>query len=249
MNLVSTIIIEDELESQLVLARMIETNCKSLKLDGVFSNVISAVEYIKNANVDLIFLDIELPGESGFSLFSYFPNPKFHVIFTTAFNDHAVKAFKFSAVDFILKPVDLNDLLDAVVKFDRLYYLNNLEHNYRALISNLQLKDKKRFAVNHQSGFDLVELDDILWLQADINYTIIHLKSGGNVTIAKTLKLFEDYLDPEKFIRISRSAMVNINYITKFNKHNSLQITLIDKSVLPVSESRREELLSLYEKI
>jgi len=244
-----TIIIEDEFESQTLIARMIELHCKNLKLCGVFNSVKEASQYIKKNKVDLIFLDIELPNESGFSLFEYFPSPKFFVIFTTAYNNHAVKAFKFSAIDYILKPIDYLDLINAVSKFERLFYLNSIEINYQALISNMKIKDDKRFAVNHQSGFDMIDYDEVLWLEADVNYTRIHMRSRGIVTIAKTLKLFEDYLDSSRFFRISRSAIVNIDYIIKFHKNTSFYVTLIDKSNLQVSESRKDELLALYNRI
>lgn len=247
-DFVNTIIIEDEIESQGVLVEMIDNYCKKLKICGVFGSVSDACLFIKKNKVDLIFLDIELPNESGFSLFEYFPSPKFFIIFTTAFNNHAVKAFKFSAIDYILKPIDYFDLINAVSKFERLNYLNTMENNYHALISNIRNNDEKRFAVNHQSGFDMIDYDEVLWLEADINYTKIHMRSRGIVTIAKTLKLFEDYLDPNRFFRISRSAIVNIDYIIKFHKNNLFYVTLIDKSNLQVSESRKDELLSLYNK-
>ncbi|MBK6861732.1 MAG: response regulator transcription factor [Saprospiraceae bacterium] len=244
-----TIIIEDEYESQSLLSRMLELHCKNIKICGIFNSVTDAVNFIKKNRVDLIFLDIELPSESGFSLFEYFPLPRFFVIFTTAYNKYAVKAFKFSAIDYILKPIDYLDLIDAVSKFDRLHYLNSIENTYQVLISNMKLKDDKRFAVNHQSGFDMIDYDEVLWLEADVNYTRIHMISRGIVTIAKTLKLFEDYLDSNRFFRISRSAIVNIDYIIKFHKSNSFYVTLIDKTNLQVSESRKDELLALYDRI
>lgn len=248
MNKLRSIIIEDEKESQATLVNMINMYCDNVELVGEFDSVSNAVAFIKSNDIQLIFLDIELPGESGFSIFEYFTNPEFSIIFTTAYNQYAVKAFKLSAIDYLLKPIDLTELKNAIQKVKRIGHHHKMDEVYKMLIQNVQ-NGSQRIAIAHQNGYDLVEINEILWLEAEINYTSIHLKSNGKITVAKTLKMFEEFLDPSQFFRVSRSAIVNIKYIVRFQKLNGLNITLIDNSVIPLAETRKDEFLTLYKKI
>ncbi len=243
-----SIIIEDEKESQATLTKMLKMYCPEIDLMGVFDSVAKSVDFIKEKDIELIFLDIELPGESGFSIFEYFVQPRFKIIFTTAYNQYAVKAFKLSAIDYLLKPIDLSDLKNAVEKVKQLNNHQQMDDVYKMLIQNIH-HGSERVAIAHQNGYDLIELNEIIWLEAEINYTIIHLKTGGKITVAKTLKMFEDFLNPTQFFRVSRSAIVNIKYIIRFQKNNGLSITVIDDTVISLSEARRDEFLSMYKKI
>jgi two-component system, LytTR family, response regulator len=243
-----TIIIEDEKESQATLTKMLKMYCPEIDLLGVFDSVSKSVGFIKENDIELIFLDIELPGESGFSIFEYFIQPRFKIIFTTAYNQYAVKAFKLSAVDYLLKPIDLSDLKNAIEKLKDLHNRQNMDEVYKMLIQNIN-HGSERIAIAHQNGYDLIELNEIIWLEAEINYTIIHLKSRAKITVAKTLRMFEDFLNPSQFFRVSRGAIVNIKYIIRFQKTNGLSITVIDDTVISLSETRKEEFLSLYKKI
>lgn len=244
-----TVIIEDEKESQATLVNMLKMYCDDIELLDVFDSVAKAVPFIKMNKVQLVFLDIELPNESGFSLFDYFSQPDFSIIFTTAYNQYAVKAFKLSAVDYLLKPIDLGDLKNSIEKVKRLdKQYSRMDEVYKMLLQNIH-HGSQRIAIAHQNGYDLIEINEILWLEAEINYTTIHLKSSSRITVAKTLKMFEEFLDPVQFFRISRSAIVNIKYIIKFQKLNGLHVTLIDNSIIPLSEARKEEFLALYKRI
>lgn len=247
--MLKAIIIEDELESQYALANLIETCCDNIKLDAIFGTVNEAIVYLNSNSVNLVFLDIELPGDNGFALLDHITKPNFKVIFTTAYNHYAFKAFKYSAWGYLLKPYGCIELQDAVAKVQRQEDLVKIETEYRQVINSYRSWDRNKIAITHQNGFDLVDFDDILWLEAEVNYTIIHLKSGSKFSSSKTLKLFENYLDSKQFIRISRSAIVNLNYVVKFNKKSSLTVTLVDKTNLVVSESRKDEFINIFDKI
>ncbi len=247
--MLKTIIIDDELESQVALSKLLQTCCSNVELVAIFGSIKDAILYLNSNSVSLVFLDIELPNENGFALLEYIPNPKFKVIFTTAYNQYAVKAFKYSALGYLLKPYGCLELQEAISKVQRQEDLHNIEKDYHQLINSSKIFDNRKIAITHQNGFDLVEFIDILWFEAEVNYTIIHLKSGAKFSSSKTLKLFEDYLDSKQFIRISRSAIVNLNYVIKFNKKSSLTVTLIDKTVINVSESRKDILLNYFDKI
>lgn len=248
MQLLKTIIIEDEIQSQIVLSNMLKAHADVVEVIGIFDTVAKAIEFLKHHDADLLFLDIELPNESGFSFFEYYHKPHLKVIFTTAYNQYALQAFKLSAVDYLLKPLDINDLKEAVLKVQKMEVNTKLNEAYKMLMENLQ-GGHNRLAISHQNGYDIVETNDILWLEADVNYTTIHLKSKRNVTVAKTLRIFEDSLDPANFFRISRGAIVNVDSIVRLNRSNPLSITLIDQSTLPVSDSRKDEFLNLYKRI
>lgn len=248
MNKIRALIVEDEIHSQEVLANLIHKHVELVDILGIVSSVEQAVDFLQKKKVDLIFLDIELPGSSGFELFNYKLDPEIKVIFTTAYNQYAVQAFKISAVDYLLKPIDPTELKNAVQKVIKMENNVKLNEAYKILMENLHNGNTK-IAVSHQNGYDLIETNDILWLEAEINYTTIHLKSKRNVTVAKTLRIFEDSLDPNQFFRISRSAIVNIDHIIKLNKNNALSITLVDNSSIPVSEARKDDFLMLYKKI
>ncbi|MBK9109055.1 MAG: response regulator transcription factor [Saprospiraceae bacterium] len=248
MHKLKAIIIEDEEQSQLAIKNMLESHNDMISVLGIFETVAQALPFLKVNDVSLVFLDIELPNESGFSLFNYKLNSNLKVIFTTAYNQYAVQAFKISAVDYLLKPLDPIELKEAILKVHRLDANHKMNEAYRILIDNLHYGNN-RIAISHQNGYDMVETNDILWLEAEINYTTIHLRSKRNVTVAKTLRIFEDSLDPQKFFRISRSAIVNIDHITRLNRNNALSITLTDNSTIAVSEARKEDFLTLYKKI
>lgn len=248
MQLLRTIIIEDEIQSQIVLNNMLKAHGDVVEVIGIFDTVAKAVAFLREHEVDLLFLDIELPNESGFSLFEYYCKPHLKVIFTTAYNQYALQAFRLSAVDYLLKPLDRQDLKEALLKVQKLEANARLNEAYKLLLENLQAGNS-RLAISHQNGYDIVETDDILWLEADVNYTTIHLKSKRNVTVAKTLRVFEDSLDPANFFRISRGAIVNVDSIIRLNRSAPLSVTLCDQSTLPVSDSRKDEFLNLYKKI
>ncbi|MBK8956764.1 MAG: response regulator transcription factor [Saprospiraceae bacterium] len=248
MLVLNAIIIEDEKQSQVALIKMLGSLTEYVSVVAVFESVAQAVPYLRSHEVDLVFLDIELPNESGFGLFNYNLNPNLKVIFTTAYNHYAIQAFKISAVDYLLKPLDRDELRDAVIKVRKIDANHRMNEAYKILIDNLN-QGNTRIAISHQNGYDMVETSDILWLEAEINYTTIHLRSKRNVTVAKTLRIFEESLDPQKFFRISRSAIVNVEHITRLNRNQALTITLTDSSTISVSEARKDEFLNLYKKI
>lgn len=241
------IIIEDEEESRNLLSRLLAKYCPNVLLLGSFGTVAEAVEPILAINPDVVFLDIELPRESGFALFDYIENPTFGVIFTTAYNQFAIKAFKLSAIDYLLKPIDFEELKAAVNKIDS-KNKNSENYNLIELLKENIISPKKRIAISHADGYDLLDLEDILWIESDSNYIEIHLNKGKNITAAKTLKNMEDILDKNTFFRINRSSLVNIDFITHFKKFDNI-IVLVDGTNLPLSESRKEAFLALYQKI
>ncbi|MBV6473591.1 MAG: hypothetical protein JPMHGGIA_01884 [Saprospiraceae bacterium] len=243
-----SIIVEDELQSQVALQSMLDLHTDKLSVEGIFDSVRKANGFMQDHEVDLVFLDIELPNESGFALFENCIHKNIKIIFTTAYNHYAIQAFKISAVDYLLKPIDPQELREAIEKAIRIENEHRLTEAYKILVENLT-HGNNRLAIAHQGGYDMVEMADILWLEAEINYTTLHLCQGRRVTVAKTLRLFEDALDPQNFYRISRGAIVNLGRIVRLHRDGGLTVTLSDSTVLPVADSRKEGFFNYFTRI
>ncbi len=241
------VIIEDEEDSRTLLTQLLLKYCRNITIVGSFATVAEAVEPITNLRPDIVFLDIELPAESGFALFDYISTPTFAVIFTTAYNEFALRAFKLSAVEYLLKPIDIAELQDAILKVQtQLEQKANLD--VIGLLKSNMRSQQKRMAISHSEGYDLLDIDGIIWLSADSNYTCVYLQGGRKITITKTLKNLEEILEKSMFFRINRSAVVNINCVMQFKKSDN-SIVLSDGTGMFISESRRDAFLSHYTRI
>lgn len=241
------VIIEDEKKSSDLLKRLITDYCPEVKLLGEFNSVKKALRTIKDKKVELVFLDIELPNENGFSLFSHFVKPNFRVIFTTAYGDHAIKALKVSALDYLLKPIDQKELQQAVRRY--IETKDEIKHLalYHAFHEDPGMYNSK-IVINSGEGYIFPSMDQIVWLEADTNYTNIHMADGKKITTAKTLGSFEDNLPRTKFYRISRSAIVNMFQIQSFSRKEDHCLILNNGLSLYVSDRKREELVKLFMK-
>lgn len=241
------VIIEDEEDSRTLLTQLLLQYCRNILLVGSFDNVAAAVEPIGKLKPDIVFLDIELPGESGFALFDYIPSPNFGVIFTTAYNQFAIRAFKMSAVEYLLKPIDIAELQEAILKVEtQIEQKANLE--IIGLLKSNMSSGRKRIAISHSEGYDLLDVDNIIWLNADSNYTNIYLQGGRKITVSKTLKNLEEILEKSLFFRVNRGNLVNINFVMQYKKSDN-SIVLADGTGMFISEARRDAFLSQYTRL
>jgi two-component system LytT family response regulator len=241
MKKIKAIIVDDELNARLLLRNFIEDYCQEIELVGEAEDVKSAVKIINNNLVDLVFLDVEMPVENGFVLFDYFNKPTFETVFCTAYSQYAIKAFEVSAVDYILKPIGISKLKEAVEKVVLKRSLNLPQTNIGILKENLQENKIKKIGVHIGDGIVFMDLNDILYFEADGSYTIIHHKNGKDLAVKK-IKHFEDLLSSDtRFFRIHRSYFVNITLIKKYSKKDGLSVTYDDKILLPISREKKEE--------
>lgn len=238
MNL-RAIIIDDIESSRDTLFFLIQKYCKNIDVIAQAATVKSSVSLIKEHQPDLVFLDIEMPEENGFALFDYFPSPDFNVIFTTAYDEYAIRAFKISAVDYLLKPINLEELKTAVKKVvdirDQMFFqqrYQTLKENVNSLMNKIILPTDK--------GYIFAEIEKIVRCEAVSNYTNFIFEDGQKIMVSKTLKTFEDILSDFNFFRISRSNLVNMNFVVQFGL-NKKSIQLSDDSILTISERRRKE--------
>lgn len=236
------IIIEDELDIRLSLENMLNQFCEGVEVIAAVDRVAKGVEAISLHQPDLIFLDIELPHENGFALFNHFPNPNFEVVFTTAYAQYALKAFKLSAIDYLLKPFDLDDLRNALVavKERKQYHMTN---NKLAILRDNLNRRYEKLILPTQEGYSFIELKNIIYCEAKGNYTLFHLLKKESILVSKTLKIYADLLEEFHFLRISRSYLINLNHVKKYGRSKNPKLTMIDGALLPVSLHRRDVLL------
>jgi len=230
---IKTIIVDDEPNSREMIESLLKASHDVDVLDKC-ENISQAFESIKKHNPDIIFLDIEMPGGSGFELLNLLRDTPFNptVIFVTAYNQFAIKAIKYAAFDYLLKPIDIDDLNDALTRYRNSVKSKGTVSNVKAkaelLLEHLNSYPKLKF--NMRNGVLFVEPDDILWCEASGSYTILHLHSRKDEVVSVSLKDVEEQLLNHPFYRVSRSAIINLKYLTRIDRRN--KICIIQKNDL-----------------
>jgi two-component system LytT family response regulator len=243
--MIKALIVDDEPKSRNVLAYYIDTYIDEIKEVRQAESVDDALERLKTFRPDIVFLDVEMPHKNGFQFLMEKKDPSFDVIFTTAYNQYAIQAIRFSALDYLLKPVDPDELKNAIQR-----HLEKRENGmekkalYDNLVSNIEKKDVKDFkiAVPSAEGVYFFTIDEILRLEADRSYTHIHLVKKRPFIASKTLKHFEEMLEEFHFIRTHKSHLVNPKHITHLTNDNEY-LLLTDGSRVEVSRRKKDEVL------
>ena len=220
--MLKALLVDDEVNNLTSLEFLLHHDCDGIEVAGKAQNASQARDWLRFHHADVIFLDISMPGEDGFQFLNSLSTQNFKVVFVTAYNEYALQAIKASAVDYILKPVNIDELQKAVEKVKR--SLNNpaaIEQNQALLQHLLETINKKappkKIALPQLGSISFIEFDDMVSLQADSNYTIIHMKNMQKLVISKTLKDFEELLDESQFARIHKSYIVNLKYIKEYS--------------------------------
>lgn len=244
--MVSAIIIDDEQSCIDRLSGLLQTYCaQTLRLAGTADSVAEGIQLVKNLRPALVFLDVQIGEETGFDLLRKLDDVSFEVIFTTAFEKYAVQAFKFSAVDYLLKPVDPDDLREAINKLQDKLSKQEMSKKLDVLFHNLKSLEgaSKRITLPTLSGLVLVQVSDIVRCEADVNYTHIFLKNRQKMTVSRTLKDFADLLEDYNFYRVHHSHLVNLAHVVRYERGKGGFVTMIDGSQVEVSMRRKEEFL------
>ncbi|MGN6615980.1 MAG: LytR/AlgR family response regulator transcription factor [Ilyomonas sp.] len=250
--MIKAIIIDDEAHCILRLQDLLKEYCKGfVQLFGSYQTIEEGIDAIEKHQPDLVFLDVQLNDKTGFDLLSELNEIGFEVIFTTAFEKYAVKAFKFSAVDYLLKPVDANDLLRAIEKLKQKISKEQLSQKFEVLLQNFKNVQgiSKRISVPTMNGFSFIPVSDIIRCEAAVNYTILYLSDKQKLTVAKTLKEFENLLGDYNFCRIHHSHLINLAYIKSYNKGKGGFVVMTDQSEIEVSTRKKEEFLKRLSEI
>jgi two-component system LytT family response regulator len=239
------IIVDDEKASRDTLAGLLKRYCQNVEVVAQAEGYENGLEVIANNTADLVFLDIQMPDGSGFKLIEDLGEIKFEVIFTTAYDQYAIKAIKYSALDYLLKPVVPEDLINAVKKAEQKKNLGQMSQNIQILLENLAQKNEPRkIVLSTAEKMHIVELDDIIRCESDDYYTRFFFKDGKTLLISKTLKENEELLGEKYFIRPHKSHLVNIKYIKGFLKNDGGYIVMSDGTKVPVSRRKREYVVS-----
>jgi len=237
---IKAILVDDEESARNVLSNLITRFCPQLEIVQTCNNVISAVEAIKQHQPDVVFLDIEMPNYAGYELVSFFENVTFEIIFVTAYDKYAIKAFEISAVDYLLKPVEIDRLKQAVEKLVVKNNLQNPNKNYNALKDNLKADTISKIVVRKNDGQEIVTIEDIIAIEAQEAYSCLHTISG-NYLMSKNLKHFENILEQNNsFFRSHKSWMINLNKVKSFSK-TKLEIELENSIVAKLSKYKKPE--------
>lgn len=245
--LLNALIVDDEEYSRKSLYFLLQEHCQNVQIGGIAQSVAEARQFIEKQSFDLAFLDIAMPKESGFDLLPSLQDKKIMVIFTTAYNQYALQALKASAVDYLLKPIDIDELKTAVEKAVNWAILKGGGEKAPEAAPPANPADQQssaresKITLPHTHGFNVIDTHNIVYIEADSNYSIFHLKSGEKIIIAKPLKEFEELLDNRDFVRIHKSVIVNFKYVKGYSNKTGLQVTLSDETTLPVSRRRANE--------
>lgn len=240
------LIIDDEKRTQTLIQKMTESFKLELECIADGSTVATGVEAIKNHQPGIVLLDIQMPDGTGFDILNHFPTRKFKVIFFTAHKEYAIKAIKHTALDYLLKPVDRNELKSALERA-----IIELEENNNGNSENLQPLDphKKRLVLKTLESVYVVELETIIRCEADRNYTTFYLTTGNKIVVSKTLKEYEGLLSNYNFLRVQQSHLINLDFVDRYDKVDGGNVVMKDDSQVPLSPSKREIFFSILENI
>lgn len=244
-NRLNTIIIDDEPDAVNFMQSIIKEYCPALEVIGKAHNALDGIKVIREQNPDLILLDVEMPHGSGFDLLSQFPDKTFDVIFITAFNHYAIRAIKFSAVDYILKPVNINEFIVAINKvIEKRSYASLPNRNLETLLENLRSATPVKLAIPTSDGMEYVTTTEIIRIEADRSYSWFHLTGKRSILVCKNLKEYQDLLNDRNFFRSHNSHLINLIHVKKYIRSEGGAIEMADGARVPISRTRRDLFLT-----
>ena len=241
------LIIDDEKPTRDFIRKMLESFDLKLEIYTDGESVQSGIEAIENLKPDIVLLDIQMPDGNGFDVLKAVSNKSFEIIFITAYQEFAVQAIKFSALDYILKPIDAEELKNAVTNALQLLSHKKDDQQIQALQNNIQPHLKRKLVLKTQESIFVVEIDDIVHCEADKNYTFFFLTSGKKILVSKTLKDFETLLNGYGFFRVQQSHLINVEFIDRYDKQQGGSVILKDGTAIPLSPAKKEQFFKLLE--
>jgi two-component system LytT family response regulator len=243
-----TIIVDDEILVAQNLQMILHRYCPTVEIDAIAHSAKDAEALIRDKNPDIIFLDVEMPNGNGFDLLKRFDQINFGVIFVTAFDHYAIRAIKYSAIDYLLKPIDINELVIAVQKAESQIKNKSVNLGLNLLLHNLANPGTRmqKITLPTIDGMVFVNIDDILYCKSDGNYTSFFLANGQTPMVTKQIGMYEDLLPEPLFCRIHRQYIINVNKVTKYIKGRGGYVVMNDGKIIDVSVRKKEDFLNAY---
>lgn len=243
--MIKTIIIDDEAHCSDRVLSLIEQHPNTFQVLAVIDTVEEALKLVPQLQPELVFLDIKIHDKTGFDFLQDIGQVNFKVIFTTAFDNFAIKAFKFSAVDYLLKPIDSDDFKASVVRLKENISQQNMEHQLQNLFKNLKPDQKKVITIPSLTGFETLKVEDIIHLEADTSYTHIFTKDG-KIMVSKPIKFYEDLLTDNSFFKTHKSHLINIDHVKKYFKGKQSYVLMSNDAQVPISVRRKDDFLKNF---
>ena len=243
--MLTSIIIDDETNSRKALRKKLSDHCTEVNIIAECENGEDGIKTIEEKKPDIVFLDVEMPRMNGFTMLQQLKNRDFELIFITAYDHYAIKAIKFSALDYLVKPVEVDDLKIAVQKAAQKRTQASGNDRLELLVQNLlnEKKEHHRIAIPSLQGLQFITISDIIYLEAQSNYTTIILNDSYKLTVSKTLKDFEELLPASVFIRIHHSYIINRNAVEKYIKGEGGQVLMKNGVILDVARRKKDEFM------
>lgn len=249
MFTIKTLIVDDEINNSDYLSLLLQANCEYIDVVGVSNHPIKALELIKSLKPQLIFLDVEMPGMSGFDFLQILESIDFEVIFVTAHSQYALNAFDVHAIGYLTKPVEKDKLVQAVFKAKERIEQKSIQENLFSFLQqqNEQAKTTTKLALPTQNGLQFIRPDEILHCDSNGNYTWFHLKNNTKLLVSRQLGEYEKLLPVEQFVRIHDKHIINLQYLSEYQRGSGGEVLLENGTQLPVSARRKDDLLHRFE--
>lgn len=244
---ISALIVDDEESSRATLSKIIDKYCPSINIVGKAANADEAYELIISKEPELVFLDVEMPHASGFDLLERFPSVDFNVIFTTAYDQYALNAIKCNAVDYLLKPINIKELIQAVEKIGKgQRQQNEVQDAIQSLMSSYRgnVSKNEKIGISTKAGVEFINIQDVVRCEADGSYTKIFLKNNKKILATGKIKGFEELLTEHQFVRVHNSHLININCLEQYIRGEGGIAIMNDGAQVPISRRKKDEFLT-----
>jgi two-component system, LytTR family, response regulator len=245
--MIKAIIVEDEKMSRETLRRLLEKYCPTVEVVAEADGYRKGIEEIRKYHPDVIFLDIQMPDGSGFRLLEELDDIDFEIIFTTAFDQFAIKAIKFSALDYLLKPIIPQDLTEAIIRVEKKKAEKARKKNLEVIPESSTTQDEKsrKIILSTSEMIHVISIDDIIRCESDNYYTYFYFTDGRKLLVSKTLKENEELLSQHNFIRPHKSHLVNVKYIKSYIRQDGGYILMTDDTRIPVSRRKKDKIMEI----
>lgn len=241
--MIKTVVIDDEQDAVDLLCGALNMYCPEADVVGSATNIADGHKEISTKKPDLVLLDIAMPSGNGFELLNLLPDRGFEVIFVTAYNEYAIKAFRYSAIDYLLKPVDICELIQAVGKI-RLHSVNPQRNNINILMENLGFGSPRKISLPTAMGFEYILIDDIIRIEAQRSYCFFYLSGKRKYLVSRCLNDYHQILGDRKFFRVHNSHLINMKHVKSYTRSDGGFVEMSDRSQVPVSRTKKDFFLN-----